>query len=84
MIIASVKEGISYGYCADFLDYFFIHKCMWSTPSTLRSTAASLKKFYGFMYEKGLVDKETYEDFKSFMKESVDDWCEDCAIYNGF
>jgi hypothetical protein len=29
-----------------FLGYFFIHKCMWSTPGTIKTTAASIKKFY--------------------------------------
>ena len=29
-----------------FLGYFFIRKCMWSTPGTIKSTASSIKKFY--------------------------------------
>ena len=29
-----------------FLGFFFIRKCMWSTPGTIKSTAASLKKAY--------------------------------------
>ena len=33
-----------------FLGYFFIHKCMWSTPGT-KKTAASIKKFYKCMNE---------------------------------
>lgn len=81
--VASAKEGMGYGNISDFMGYFFIRKCMWSTPATVRSTAASLKKFYTFMYEKGLVEKEDFEDFKDHMKFSIDDWCEDCAIYNG-
>ena len=81
--VASAKEGMGYGNISDFMGYFFIRKCMWSTPATVRSTAASLKKFYTFMYEKGLVEKEDFEDFKDHMKFSIDGWCEDCAIYNG-
>lgn len=79
---ASAKEGISYFYIADFMDYFFIRKCMWSTPATVRSTAASLKKFYTFMYEKGLIEEEIIEEFKCQLKESIEDWREDCEIYN--
>ncbi len=33
----------------DFLGEFFIRKCMWSTPGTIKRTAASIKKFYKFM-----------------------------------
>ena len=28
-----------------FLGDYFIHKCMWSTPETIKSTAANIKKF---------------------------------------
>ena len=33
----------------DYLGYFFIRKCMWSTPGNIKSTAASIKKFYQCM-----------------------------------
>lgn len=33
----------------NYFGYFFIRKCMWSTPSTIKSTAVSLKKFYKSM-----------------------------------
>ena len=29
----------------DFLGDYFIRKCMWSTPSSVKTTAARLKKF---------------------------------------
>ncbi len=32
-----------------YLGDFFIRKCMWSTPATIRQTAASFKKFYKCM-----------------------------------
>ena len=80
--VVSAKEGINYTYIADYFDYFFIRKCMWSTPETLRSEVASIKKFYAFMYEKGLVSDEDFDEFRYMIKESIDDWCEDCQIYN--
>ena len=43
---------------------------------------ASIKKFYAFMYEKGLVSDEDFDEFRYMIKESIDDWCEDCQIYN--
>ncbi len=33
-----------------FLGEFFIRKCVWSTPGTIKSTAASIKKFYPFLF----------------------------------
>ncbi|MGN1181570.1 MAG: hypothetical protein ACI4SR_01080, partial [Faecalibacillus sp.] len=42
----------------DFFDNFFIRKCMWSTPSTIKSTAASLKKFYKSMADHQKINKE--------------------------
>ena len=33
-----------------FLDGWFIEKCMWSSRNSLKETAASLKKFYSFIY----------------------------------
>ncbi len=39
-----------------FLGYWFIKKAMWASQSSLKGNAASLKKFYTFMYEKGLID----------------------------
>ena len=44
-----------------FLGYFFIRKCMWSTPGTIKSTAASIKKFYKCMADHGIVDVSDYE-----------------------
>ena len=32
-----------------FLGDFFIRKCMWSTPGNIKSTAASIKRFYKCM-----------------------------------
>lgn len=79
---ANAIKGIEYFYIDDFFGYFFIRKCMWSTPSTIRTTAASLKRFYRFMYETNRVTKNEYEEFTHDLQESLDDWCEDCRIFN--
>ena len=39
-----------------FLGYWFIRKTMWSSKSTIKSNATSLKKFYTFMKEEKLID----------------------------
>src|SRR5690554_687473 len=41
----TMDHGTNESYLNDFFEYFFIRKCMWSTPGTIKSTAASLKKF---------------------------------------
>ena len=76
----SMKEGITG--IDDFLGYFFIRKCMWSTPSTIKSNAASIKKFYKCMMEHGLVQKEEYNDLCFTIKENMEQWQKDCAAYN--
>ena len=76
----SMKEGVTS--IDDFLGYFFIRKCMWSTPSTIKSNAASIKKFYKCMMEHGLVQKEEYNDLCFTIKENMEQWQKDCAAYN--
>ena len=80
------NEAISmwngYIYVDEFLGSFFIRKCMWSTPSTIKSTAASLKKFYKCMMECGEVEKEDYRQLCQIVKENTEEWCEVCRDYN--
>lgn len=66
-----------------FFSWFFIRKCMWSTPATIKSTAASFKKFYKSMLEHGKIDKSSYEDLLETIKEEMNDWCDECESYNG-
>lgn len=57
-----------------FLGYWFIKKAMWSSPAQIRSNAASLKKFYTFLFEKRLIDKEELDDLKARIKEDMTEW----------
>ena len=73
------------GYEIDgFLGDFFIRKCMWSTPATVKSTAASIKKFYKSMVEHGHVDKDRYQELCDEIKESMEIWQADSEAYNDF
>lgn len=65
-----------------FLGDFFIRKCMWSTPASIKSTAASIKKFYKCMMDNGLIPKADYAQLCEIIKENMEDWQETCAIYN--
>ena len=59
-----------------------IRKCMWSTPSTVKTTATSLKKFYKSMAEHGKIEKKDYDYVCHDIKESMAYWQECCAEYN--
>ncbi len=57
-----------------FLGYWFIRKAMWSSKTAIKENAASLKKFYQFMLEKGKISKELFEYLKEAIKEDMPDW----------
>jgi len=66
------KEGVNE--IGMFLGYWFIKKAMWASQSSIRGNAASLKKFYTFMNEKGLVSKEELLDLQQTIKEEMPEW----------
>ena len=66
----------------DFLGYFFIRKCMWSTPGTIKSTAASIKKFYSSMLKRGNIDESDYGELIETIKDNIDRWLKDCESHN--
>ena len=65
-----------------FLGYWFIKKAIWSSPAQVKSNAASLKKFYTFMLEKGLIDKEDLENLKETIKEEMPEWLATMGRYD--
>lgn len=65
-----------------FLGDFFIRKCMWSTPASIKSTAASIKKFYRCMLDHNKLDKKYYDCLCDDIKENLEQWQDECAIYN--
>lgn len=77
---ATMEEGVTM--LGDFLGDFFIRKCMWSTPATVKTTSASLKKFYKSMADHGKIEKKDYDYVCRDIKESMEYWQECCAEYN--
>ncbi|MBN4053147.1 recombinase [bacterium AH-315-L15] len=57
-----------------FLGYWFIRKAMWASQSSIKGNTTSLKKFYTFLQEKGLIDKEDLTDLKQTIKEDMPEW----------
>ena len=66
------KDGA--GAAGMFLGYWFIKKAMWASQSSIKGNAASLKKFYTFIYEKDLIDKEDLADLNQTIKEGMSEW----------
>ena len=57
-----------------FLGYWFIKKAMWASRSNIKGYATSLKKFYAFFHEKGLIDKEDLTYLNQTIKEDMPEW----------
>lgn len=71
----TMENGCKDEYLSNFFGYFFIRKCMWSTPDTVKSTIASLKKFYR-------LSKEDYEEFTDTIRVNKEYWIDCCSEYN--
>lgn len=69
---SEARDGV--GAAGMFLGYWFIKKAMWASQSSIKGNATSLKKFYTFMYEKGLIDNEDLADLKETIKEGMPEW----------
>ena len=57
-----------------YLGYFFIYKCMWSTPNTIKTTAASIKKFYKSMLDHRNLSEKDYDYLCYIIKEEMPEW----------
>lgn len=57
-----------------YLSYWFIKKASWASAAGIRSSAASLKKFYTFMQEQGHVSQADLQDLKDTLKENLPDY----------
>jgi len=64
-----------------FLGSFFIRKAMWSSCSQIKSTSASIKKFYACMLENGVVEKDDYANLCDDIKEDMDEWLDAMRRY---
>lgn len=71
------QEGSSY--IGLFFD-FFIRKCLWSTPNTVKQLASSIKKFYKCMYQNNVVDINALEDVLLSIKDGLEDWMDECEM----
>ena len=77
-----MMEGTSSVKLDDFISYFFIRKCLWSTPAAIKTTTASIKKFYNSMLKRGRIEQADYNELTSTIKEMSEEWIEICRQYN--
>ncbi|MCP4542889.1 MAG: recombinase [Chloroflexi bacterium] len=57
-----------------FLGYWFIKKAMWASAASIKSNAASLKKFYTFLHEREMVSRDDLDMLKETIKEEMPEW----------
>lgn len=66
----------------EYLGYFFIRKCMWSTPKTIRENVTAFKKFYKCMLERGHISQKDFDALLESIKLNMDNWIADCEEFN--
>jgi hypothetical protein len=59
-----------------FLGYWFPRKALWASRTSIKENAATLKKFYTFMREKGQIDADDLQELKDTIKEEMPEWFE--------
>ena len=75
-----MEEGPDY--VGGFLGNYYIRRCMWSTPSNIKTTATSIKKFYKCMVDLGHISQATYKGLVETIKQDTPEWQWKCAVYN--
>ena len=67
---------------SSFLGDWFIRKALWSSCAYIKSMAASIKKFYNMLMEKGVFKKDDYKDLCEIIKEEMPDWLDEMKKYD--
>ena len=78
--VIKVEDGIEE--VDDFLEGWFIEKCLFATKTSLKETAASLKTFYQYMSEYNYVKKEDYKQLCSIIKDNMDIYLEQLEAFD--
>jgi len=72
----NAAKGCSYQ-VGSFLGDWFIRKTTWASCVEIKANAASFKKFYAYMLEKGAIEQDEYDEFLVIIKEEMPDWLAD-------
>lgn len=68
------EEGMDGGYVSMFLGYWFIRKALWASATSIKSYAASLKKFGKFLFENNKISEEELNEISSTIREEMPEW----------
>ena len=71
---ADVTKGCLPSRLDDFLGDWFIRKTTWASCANIKSSAASFKKFYAFLLEKGVIGQDDYHEVCETIKEEMPGW----------
>ena len=77
-----MKDGVEISNLRRFFSDYYIYHCLWSTPGNLKTTGASIKKFYKCMADHGKISKDQYKELCALFKENMADWQEECRQFN--
>lgn len=77
----SVDARVGAEYVPEFLGDWFIRKAMWSSESSIKGNAASLKKFYAFLAERGEVERQVVTDLNQTIKAGMPTWLDNMRQY---
>ena len=80
--VTKMEEGVREAY--SFLSDWFIRKCLWSSVTSVKEMAASIKKFYKCMSEKGYIENEDYQILCEEIKDNMDEFIENVIEYNNY
>ena len=65
-----------------FLGDWFIRKALWSSCANIKSSAASIKKFYKLMLENNVINQEDYNELCETIKDEMPDWLDEMSRYD--
>lgn len=60
---------------------WFVRKCAWTSESSIRATATSIKKFYECMMMLGFVKKKNYELLTNTLKKNMNKYIDNFIEY---
>ena len=67
---------------SQFLGDWFIRKAMWASCANIKSNAGSIKKFYAFLLESGVVTQEDFDTLCTTIKDEMPDWLDEMKQYD--
>jgi len=61
---------------SSFFNEWFCRKAMWASENSVKKIAASLKKFYQYLFEVGVVKERDVSELKATCRDEMPQWIE--------